>query len=233
MRTVCGQCGKRIDGEGMAFCPYCGAKLDAVNEAPGDAEAEKWIRRAAEATAYPKKKEILLKGLEACPDSREIQWELLFIGREPAKRTRTMDFSIIKSSVLGMYHKPGDYNEEKKDSMRAELFSAPELLRCLERFEDPEQKHREYLFRLCSEYQEIFLEGSSEVMGGIFGIRFDRNRERRLAQPVAEMIARMKADEKLLPGQREQLWKTMYQAYSVRAGGKTGWLDELMVNSEK
>jgi hypothetical protein len=42
------------------------------------------------------------------------------------------------------------------------------------------------------------------------------------------MIANIRADEKLLPEQRGQLWKILYQAYGVRTGGKMEYLDELL-----
>lgn len=226
---LCKQCGKTFDGENIAFCPYCGAKLPAerISEIR-DPEAEKWIGKALASKSYPERKKILLKGLEACPDSRDLAWEMLFVGDDPPKKSRAIDFSIIKSWVLEIYLKPDDFPEEKRDRMRTQLFDAPELIRTLNRFEDPEQKHREYLNRLCVEYVDLFLEGSSQVMGTLFGFQFGRNKEKRLAAPVAQMISRIRADEKLLPKQREQLWKAMYQAYGTRTGGNMGYLDELI-----
>ena len=103
--------------------------------------------------------------------------------------------------------------------MRAQFFDAPELKECLNCFENPADKQREYLQRLCREYVELFLEGSNQVMGNIFGFRIERNREKRVAVPVAEMISRIRADEKLLPEQREQLWKALYQGYASRMEG--------------
>ena len=227
MSMICSQCGKTIEGEGMAFCPYCGAKLTgaAVPESR-DEEAEKWICKALSVNSYPERKKILTKGLEACPDSREIRWELLFIGEPETKRTRDIDFSVIKCWVLEMYRNPRNFTDDKKDRMRAQFFDAPELIRTLNQFANPEEKQREYLQRLCREYVELFLEGSNLVMGNIFGFRIERNKEKKLAAPVAEMIARIRADEKLLPEQREQLWKAMYQAYGTRTGGKMEYLDE-------
>ena len=226
---ICSRCGKTIEVEGVAFCPYCGAKLetetapDARNE-----EAEKWISKALSMKSYPERKKILQKGLEACPDSREIRWEMLFIGEPEEKRPRGIDFSIIKSWILEIYRVPGDFSAERRDRMRAQLFDAPELKECFALFEHPEDKQREYLQRLCREYVELFLEGSNLIMGNIFGFRLERNKKKKLAVPVAEMIVRIKADEKLLPEQREQLWKAMYQAYGARTGGKTEYLDEMI-----
>ena len=228
MSIVCRQCGKTIEGEGMAFCPYCGDKLPEKKETPSmprNEEAEKWVCKAMAATSYPERKKILLKGLEACPDSLEIEWEMLFIGEKEPGKTRGIDFSIIKSWILEIYRCPGDFSEEKRDRMRSLLFDDRKLKRCLGRFENPEDKQREYLQRLCREYVELFLEGSNQVMGNIFGFHIGKDKEKRVAVPVAEMIARIRADGKLLPEQREQLWKALYQGYAAWANGKTEWLD--------
>ena len=231
MGIICNQCGKEIEGEGMSFCPYCGAKLT-KEQAPEtrNAEAENWVKKALSVASYPERKIILSKGLEACPDSLEIRWELLFIGEPETKRTKGIDFSIIKSWILEMYRQPGDFSEEKRERMRAQFFDAPELVRTLNLFADPEEKQREYLQRLCREYVELFLEGSNQVMGNIFGFRLERNKEKRLAVPVAQMISRIRADEKLSPEQREQLWKALYQAYGTRTGGKMEHLDAALSN---
>ena len=230
MAVFCQKCGKAINGEDVAFCPYCGTKLITAESAqePRDEEAEKWIRKAMEVKSYPERKKILLKGLEACPDSREIAWELLFVGEEVKQRGGFMDFSIIKCWVLEIYRTPKDFSEEKKDRMRAQLFDAPELIQTLNRLDRPEDKQREYLLRLCTEYVALFLEENNYVMGNYFGIRIGRNKEKKLAIPVAEMIARIRADEKLSPDQREQLWKSLYQGYAARTGGETGYLDEYL-----
>ena len=233
MNRICSQCGKQIEGEGIAFCPYCGAKLTAETAAETrNEEAEKWIRKALAATSYPERKKILEKGLEAYPDSREIAWELLFIGEEPPKKGWGIDFSIIQCWVLEIYRDPKAFSGEKKDRMREQLFDAPKLKETLWLFDDPEQKQQEYLQRLCRDYTELFLEGSNLVMGNVFGFRIERNKEKKLAVPVAEMIGRIRADEKLLPEQREQLWKAMYQAYGARTGGKMEYLDAALPDEE-
>ena len=227
MNRICNQCGKTIEGEGMAFCPYCGAKLEAAQpSAPRSEEGEKWVRKALAVSSYPERKKILLEGQKACPDSLEIAWEMLFVGENPPKKGWGIDFSIIKSWILEIYWQPKQFSAEKKDRMRSKLFDDPELQQTLNRFENPQDKQREYLQRLCREYVELFLEGSNQVMGNVFGFRTERNKEKKLAGPVAQMIDRIKADEKLSPEQREQLWKAMYQAYASRAGGSTQYLDE-------
>ena len=230
MEIVCGQCGKTISGEGAAFCPYCGAKLTQERKTPEtrNEEAEHVVRKALSVNSYPERKKILLKGLEAYPGSLEIAWELLFIGEPEKKRTRNMDFSIIKCWNLDVYRNPGEFSDEKRERMREQLFSAPELVQTLNRFDNPGEKQQEYLQRLCREYVELFLEGSNQIMGNLFGFHFDRNKEKKLATPVAQMISRIREDEKLPPEQREQLWKALYQAYGTRTGGNMKYLDELL-----
>ena len=228
MSLICRQCGKTVDGEGIAFCPYCGAKLAAeAPAAPRNEEAEKWIRKAQGVRSYPEKKKILQQALEACPGDREIAWEMLFVGDvEKKKHARNIDFSIIKCYVLDFYRNPREFSEDQRNKMRAELFDAPQLKECLAKYDDPEKKQQEYLQRLCREYIEIFLEGSNQVMGSIFGFQLERNKDKKLAVPVAEMISRIRRDEKLLPEQREQLWQALYQGYASRTNGKTEYLDE-------
>ena len=230
MNMICSRCGKTIEGEGMAFCPYCGTKLEAAAPETRNAEAEKWIGKALTTVSYPDRKKILEKGLAACPDSREIRWELLFVGEEAPKKGKFIDFSIIKSWVLETYRKPGDFSAEKRDRMRGELFDAPKLKETLNLFDDPEQKQREYLQRLCREYVELFLEGNNQVMGNIFGFQIERNKEKKLAVPVAQMIRNIRADEKLSPEQRDMLRIAMYQAYGARTGGNMQHLDAQLSN---
>ena len=130
-------------------------------------------------------------------------------------------------TIRALYNiKPEEFSSEKKDYMRSQLFDAPMLKECLSRYDNPEDKQREYLQRLCRDYVELFLEGNNQVMGNIFGFQIERNKEKKLAVPVAEMIGRIREDEKLLPEQREQLWKALYHGYAARTGGKTGYLDE-------
>ena len=230
MSILCKQCGKTIEGEGMAFCPYCGTKLARMEQTAEirDEQAEMWIRKASAVRSYPDRKKILLKGLEACPGNRELEWEMLFIGDEPSRKGRTMDYSIIRCWVLEIYRKPGEFSEDMRNHMREQLFDAPQLVRCLEKYEDPERKHEEYLLRLCREYIGIFLESDNEVMGKLFGFTLERNKEKRMAAPAAEMIARMKKDEELSPERREQLWKTFYHAYAIQTDGKTEYLDRYL-----
>lgn len=243
MKRICGQCGKTVEGEGMAFCPFCGTKLEpAVPEkatASGEAEtagtaapreeALKWVQKAAAVSSYPEKRKILDQGLAACPDSPEILWERLFIGEESKKKSRkSIDFSIIQCWALEIYRKPGDFSEEERARLRGRLFDLPELRRYQSLVPDPEKGQRDYLLRLCRDYIEIFLEGSNQVMGSLFGFRLERNREKRLAAPVAEMMERVDADTRLTAPQRELLRQSLYQAFDQTSNGKREYLDALL-----
>ena len=82
---TCIKCGKEITGEGIAFCPYCGAKLETAEKKPVSKEAEEWVQKALKVTSLPERKKILEQAKTACPDSTEIDWELLFIGTPDPK----------------------------------------------------------------------------------------------------------------------------------------------------
>jgi len=223
----CAKCGKTIEGDQMLFCPWCGAKLR--DEGP-DGEVAGWIRKALASSSIPERKKILEAASVACPGSREIAWEMVFIGHpDPNPPRGRMDFSIIKSWLLQIYRKPGEFSDERRARMRQEIFGDPQLLSCLAGFDQPEQKLREYLDRLCTEYLEIFLEEDNRLMGNWFGLRLGgKNKEKLLAAPVAEMMARIRADEALTGEQRDLLRTALYQAYARRAGGHTEYLDNLI-----
>ena len=155
---------------------------------------------------------------------------MLFVGTEEPKKRRViaMDFSIIKCYILEIYRTPEYFNAERRDRMRAQLFDDPQLLETCALFDDPQQMQREYLQRICREYLEIFLEGNNEIMGNWFGIRLERNKDKKLAVPIAKMIREVKKDGKLLPEQQEELVQCLVQAYAGKTGGKTEHLDALM-----
>ena len=210
---ICNACGKEIQVEGVAFCPYCGARLSAAAEKNVSDAAAEWIRKALQATSLPERKKILDQAKAVCPDDPAIDWELLFIGTpDPKPQRGKIDFSIIKSWLLQIYRTPGDFSAEKRDAMRRELFESPQLQAVLAGREKPEEKMREYLERLCREYTEIFLKEDNRLMGNIFGLRIGRNRDKVLENAVDSMIRQMDADEKLTPERRQMLQEAMRKA---------------------
>ena len=210
---TCIKCGKEITGEGIAFCPYCGAKLETAEKKLVSKEAEEWVQKALKVTSLPERKKILEQAKTACPDSTEIDWELLFIGTPDPKPARgKLDFSIIKSWLLQIYRKPGDFSREKRDAMRRELFEGEQLQAALAAYENPEEKMREYLGRLCREYIEIFLKEDNQLMGNIFGLRIGRNRDKVLEEAVNNMIRLIEADEQLSAERKQMLKEAMLRA---------------------
>ena len=210
---ICRQCGKEIQGEGMAFCPYCGVRIAETAEGNVSEAAVVWLEKALKVRSLPERKKILEEAKKACPGEPAIDWELLFIGTpDPKPKRGVMDFSIIKSWVLQMYRTPGDFSAERKDAMRRELFDSPQLQAVLEVSGDPEGKQKEYLERLCREYVDIFLKEDNQLMGNIFGFRIGRNREKILADAVDGMIRQIGADDGLTPVRKEMLCDAMQRA---------------------
>ena len=210
---TCIRCGKEITGEGIAFCPYCGAKLRAGERKKVSGETEEWIRKALKVTSLPERKKILEQAKAVCPDAPEIDWELLFIGTpDPKPQRGKLDFSIIKCWLLQIYRKPEDFSRDKRDAMRRELFEGERLQAVLAAFENPEEKMREYLERLCREYVDIFLKEDNQLMGNLFGLRLGRNRDKILEGAVNGMIRLVEADEQLTAERKQLLKEAMVQA---------------------
>ena len=210
---TCIRCGKEIAGEGMAFCPYCGGRLAVPEAEASSEEAGEWIRKAMKVTSLPERKEILERARAACPGDPGIEWELLFIGTpDPKPQRGKLDFSIIKSWLLQIYRKPDDFSAEKRNAMRHELFHGAQLQSVLASCENPEQKMREYLERLCREYVDIFLKEDNQLMGNIFGLRIGRNRTKILENAVEEMIRRAEGDELLSDEEKQMLRESMIRA---------------------
>ena len=96
--------------------------------------------------------------------------------------------------------------------MRRELFEGEQLQAALAAYENPEEKMREYLGRLCREYIEIFLKEDNQLMGNIFGLRIGRNRDKILEDAVSGMIRQIEADEQLTAERKQMLKEAMAQA---------------------
>ena len=230
MTVFCEKCGKKADGEGIIFCPYCGEKLNqqkTQQETSADPEVGQWITKALQQDTIQKRKKILAEAAARFPGNRDIEREMLFVG-EPVKSRRDGDYFLIKSYLLQLYRTPGEFPEPQRCEMRRELLDSPALNRYLGGEEDPEAAKGKYLRRLCGEYLALFLEGDNRIMGNIFGFHVERKKEKLLAKPVSEMIRRMESDEQLAPDQRKMLRDAMYSAFSGRYDGKTEFLDKLL-----
>lgn len=222
---VCTHCGKAVQPQDAAFCPYCGAAM------PGKAAsvpegAMKALREADRLKDPVKKHELLLQAEKDYPDCLEIAEAILFHGRLHERSSRVLDFSVIKCYLWHMYLTPKDFTADQKQKMRTELFEHPHLLRCLELAPDRDAYLRRYLRRLGCEFVSLFLKGSSRFTRSIFGFRFDNRMSRVLAQPVAMMIAEIRADEALAPQQRALLSEAIYSAFLTETGSEPQWVNE-------
>lgn len=227
MSMICPRCKKQLDVESAAFCPFCGATLSAPPERTADPGVEKWLRKAAEVTAMPEKRKILLQAQAEYPDCFPIEWELLFIGHEK-KRKWKMEFSIIKSFLLEIYRTPEDFSEERRAQDRREIFEDPQLLHCLDLAEDRDAAMAKYLNRLCREYIDIFLEGDSRTYRTFLGFRLERKPEKALSEAAAYVLRGILKDQQLSLEERDMLYKAFYQALSEKLNGNTEWLEQAM-----
>ena len=214
MDRICEKCGKTVQEAGAAFCPFCGHALPAGKAEPErNPQAARMIQKALKTGTLPERKKILEEAQRVCPDDPAIEWELLFIGTPDPKPARgKMDFSIIKSWLLQIYRKPGDFTAEKRNAMRKELFEGEQLQKVMAGSADPEGKMEEYLERLCREYIDIFLKEDNQLMGNIFGLRIGRNRDKVLEGAVENMIRQIEADRELDTGRKQMLREAMMRA---------------------
>lgn len=187
--------------EGFA-CERCGGWVQArpngkawmlmacARALPGEAEALALCARAEKAADPAKKKALLDEAAAKCPDSLEVQTELLHLGRLWQRDPRQMDYHLVKCYLLHAFEAPEAETPAMRQAMLAELTGDAQLQRCLALAEEPEAFLRGYLTRMCREYVRIFLKGSAAHGGRFMGIQVVRP-ERSLARPVARMLMEM------------------------------------------
>lgn len=243
MNRVCEKCGRIPDRADMRFCPYCGSALPlpaSPEEGKKDGaeipeEAKKLLRKAEEAKSIPEKEKILLKAREAFPDCFPVEWELLFIGEKKKKGQKpgTFDYSVIKSYLLRVFQKPWLFTRERAAQDKKELFEGGQLTRCLAMSGEPEARMDMYLYRLCREYIEVFLEEDRKLTGGLLGFKTEKNNEKLISGEAARMIRGIRADAALTKEQKGSLEKSFLRAYTDRFGGRTEYLDAKLEEGEK
>ena len=218
--AVCPQCHKTIDHpvQGAAFCPFCGGRLETEQENAYSPQQLAEIRRqlqSLDGSSDPKKRYTQLKELETLyPESLDVALELLMLGRLHERNPKNVDFSVIKSYLLQMYLTPELFDDEKKMQMRQELFSHPQVRRCIELSGDEDGFLNNYLTRLSEEFIGLFLRGSSRYMHNIFGFTSQSRAHKLLAGPAGEMLRRMQADAGLTDRQRMLLERAFYRAFA-------------------
>lgn len=224
---VCPRCHKEIPAAGAVFCPFCGAPVGVKkNDLP---EELKKLLAKADKTEDPKKKfAILTEAEQQYPESLEVAEALLFLGRLHERSPRKMDFSVIKCFLWHMYLTPDEFSTEKKDEMRAELISHPQLQKYLSLSPDADLYMRRYLERLGAEFVNLFLKSSNRYTNSFFGIRLNSRMDKVLAAPMCRMLHNIHKDAKLDADMRAMIYDALYRAFLAETGGEPKWLNELL-----
>lgn len=218
VEITCQKCHKTISAaESAAFCPYCGERLSAGGL---DLSA---VRNEPDPV---KKHDMLLKLIAQHPDSLEVAEEILYLGRLYERSKRKLDFSVIKCYVLNIYLEPETISADKREALRAEIFSHPDLDRCLTLSEDKDAFLSRYLEHISEEFVRLFLKGSSRYMRSIFGFTQTSKAPKYLALPATKMLKNMQRDESLTDAQRALLTRAFYTAFARQADGETQYLDQ-------
>lgn len=229
----CPRCGKAIQQTGVAFCPFCGAPLAAEAACPTPPGAAELLENAARQKTNKKKLALLRQACEQYPGCLAVQEEWLFQGKLPTTPADALDYDRIKCHLLQMYLTPGDYAPEQLAARREELFSDPQLLRCLALAPSGEAYTAHYLERLCREYIQVFLMGSVEYMPRLLGFRLERDPAKALARPAAGMLLAMEGDPGLTAGQRQQLVSAFRRAFHAECGGDMHWLEKALLQDRE
>lgn len=223
----CPVCYRELPAADAAFCSYCGAALQTEKRIVPD--AVKKLLRELEREKDPVKKHAVLTAAEKQhPDSLEIAEEILFLGRLYERSPKKLDYSVIKCYLWQLYLTPDAFDAEQQNAMRAELVSHPHLMRCIRLAPDGDAFMRRYLTRLAGEFVRIFLMGSNHYTKSWFGFRLDSRMGRVLAEPAANMLCAIRADEQLDPQTRALCYDALYRAFVTETGGESRWVDELL-----
>ena len=217
---TCQKCHKSISAaDSAAFCPYCGERLHAGTGGPD--------LSAVRGEADPVKKHTMLMDLQAqYPDSLEVAEEILYLGRLYERNQRRLDFSVIKSYVLNIYLEPETIKADRREELRKEIFSHPDLDRCLELSKDKNVFLLRYIERISEEFIRLFLKGSTKYMRSFFGFTQSSKAPKFLALPATRMLKNMQLDESMTDEQKGLLMKGFYTAFSCQADGDTQYLDQ-------
>ena len=225
---VCPRCGKAAQLADAAFCPHCGASMNAVRSAPVPEGAQALLEQAEGLTDPVKKHDLLLKAQAQYPDCLEVAQALLYLGRLYERSPKKLDYSIIKCYLLQMYLAPEELSAEQYRRMHEELFDHPDLKRCQELAPDADAFTRSYLERLSRDFIGLFLRGSNRYMHSFFGFKLDNRTAKLLASPVSYMMGGIHGDTDLSFEQRTMLYDALYRAFLLETGNDPQWIDKLL-----
>lgn len=213
MTNVCAYCGHSLQVPEGSFCPYCGERISE----PTQAEPSE-LALLLEKEKNPKKKYKLIQAaLSRNPDDFEANEALLYLGRlhEPL-RGKDIDFSVIKCHLLCIYDEPERLRPDTIEQKWAELFEGEALRRVMALSGDEKGFFVGYLRRLAREYVELFIRGSNRYASFAFGIpRPPDSMARSCGVPVARMVERVAADERLPEETRQILVDALQKGYAA------------------
>ncbi|MBP3650494.1 MAG: zinc ribbon domain-containing protein [Clostridia bacterium] len=225
--TVCTRCNREIAQSEAAFCPFCGAPL-MLHTAPIPSEADALLQKASQQRNNRKKLALLQQAREKYPDCLAVEEEWLFQAKLPQKASQVLDYSGIKCHLLHLYLTPEAFDETRRAAMRQEIFGDAQLHRCLALAPSAEAFMTHYLERLSREFIQIFLMGSNQYMPRFMGFQLERNTAKVLAQPVADMLRAIRADDSLTAEQQSSLCTALESAFYAECGGDMRWLHQAM-----
>lgn len=223
----CPHCGDDIqveEGKSVRFCPHCGRALGAENTMEPSPLDERLYKEK-----NPKKKyRIIKEALDAAPDDFAANRALLFHGRlhESLANKKGLDYSIIKSYLLSMFHTPDLYTPDQLDEKYDELLRGAQLVKTMALSPDAEAFFDDYIFELAYTYVDLFIRGDSRNNSLAFG--FNRSQEstaRKCVEPVREMLAEIERTERLAARERGLLLRAVRAGYSRVFPGYEKYLD--------
>ena len=208
----CIQCNHQMADEEAKFCSSCGAPMTGTTPAAPSPFAERLAKETKPARQYA----IIQEALEENPDDFEANEALLFLGRLHEKRRgRDIDFSVIKCHLLCIYDGPERLSASEYGAKHHELFEGEQLRRTMALAQNPAAFFGAYLARMAREYIDLFIRGDNRY--ATWGFGFSRSMDslaKSCAEPVRQMIERIRADDLLDDAGRERMARAVADGYA-------------------
>lgn len=211
----CPLCGKETlyASDAPLFCSHCAGKLSA------DAKngLDERIGRALREEDICKRHAALLLLREEFPENRQLEMEILCIGRL-YERGGKPDFFRIPFWPLAAFEKPGEFSKKMRAEMLVRFFENPDIANAMALYESAEDFWAEYLFRMAKEYVRLFLKGSSEK-NTVLGFRRRENDVlKRCSQALGHMLENIESAPYPDEGKRKLLALGLRRAFQEEFG---------------
>ncbi len=162
------------------------------------------------------------------PSNLKVQRALLMHGRLHERDRRQGDYTIIKSYLLHIFEHPEQYTEEGLRQAAEELFSGPQLLKCLALAPNRDAFLEEYIGDLAEEYMRVFISGDSSHAPRVLGLASKSRLHSFLARPTADTVRNALQSPYLTREQQLMVARNMYRQFSLQMSGETRTLDRLL-----